>query len=314
MGGVALGFASPAAAQIGRPLEFKSDVMTQSDIASGFVPLKRIRKRGMEVFSTPFTAQIGYGDGPVNALDRTSPGGRPRLQDNGLFLRVNGLDAQTCMECHSVLSNLTVPFTFGVGGVGGSNSNAIFQPTLIDVNDSPSNGFAAFNGRFINPPFLFGSGGVELVAKEMTADLQALKVYAMSHPGVAVPLITKSVSFGVIKFVSGLLDTSGVEGIDEDLVVRPFGRKGEFATVRAFDVGALQFHFGMQPLEEVGFGIDADGDGVVNEISEGDLSVLSIFITNLERPRVFVNRVTSPTRSRSRAAVTRFTKKKPGLV
>ena len=74
-----------------------------------------LRKRGLEVFGTPFTAAVGYGDGPVK-FDKTSPGGRPTLQNNGKYLRVNGLDAQTCMECHSVVSNLTIPFTAGIGG------------------------------------------------------------------------------------------------------------------------------------------------------------------------------------------------------
>ena len=37
-----------------------------------------------------------------------------------------------------------------------------FQPDRIDVADENLNGIAEFTGRLINPPFLFGSGGVEL--------------------------------------------------------------------------------------------------------------------------------------------------------
>ena len=33
-------------------------------------------------------------------------------------------------------------------------------------------GIADFNGRLINPPFLFGSGGIELLGKEMTTELE----------------------------------------------------------------------------------------------------------------------------------------------
>ncbi len=283
------GLCSPALAQPAQPLEFHSDALPQADIASRRAPLSEVRMRGMEVFATPFTARVGYGDGPARPFDPaypTTPGRRPTLQNNGKYLRVNGLDAQTCIECHSVLSNLTVPFTFGIGGVGGSNSNALVKPTLVDVSDQEHNGFAAFNGRIINPPFLFGSGGVELAGKEMTADLQALKKQAQSQPGVPVALVTKGVSFGSIVYQGGSFDTSNVVGVDPDLVVRPFGRKGEFASVRAFDVDAMQFHFGMQPMEAVGVSIDDDADGVMNEISPGDLSALSIFLTTLDRPRV----------------------------
>lgn len=45
------------------------------------------------------------------------------------------------------------------------------------------------------------------------------------------------------------------------------------------------FHFGMQPVEAVGQDVDADGDGVFNEILIGELSALGIFITNLAPPR-----------------------------
>ena len=118
----------------------------------------------------------------------------------------------------------------------------------------------------------------------MTAELQKLKQEARENPGRGVRLITKGVDFGVIRYVDGQFDTTGVEGIDGDLIVRPFGRKGEFATVRQFDVGALQFHFGMQAVELVGEDVDTDGDGVMNEMLVGEVSALHIFNTTLERP------------------------------
>ncbi len=262
---------------------------TQGDITGGTLSFDEIRTRGMQIFSTPFNKLDGYGDGPSTpALNTTEPGHRPTLQNNGTFLRVNGLDAQTCMECHSVGSNATVPFTFAVGGVGGSNNNAIFQPTDIDVDDSLANGFAFFNGRYINPPFLFGSGGVELLGKEMTRDLLIKRNRAFNNPGFDVPLNSKGIQFGTIRYDAGTgtFDTSNVQGVDDDLVVRPFGRKGEFATVRGFDVDAMRFHFGMEPVEAVGNGVDHDTDGVVNELLVGELSALHIFNTNLERPEI----------------------------
>ena len=86
------------------------------------------------------------------------------------------------------------------------------------------------------------------------------------------------------RYEAGEFDRSRIEGVDEDLVVRPFGRKGEFQSTRAFDIEAMQFHFGMQPVEVVGT-TDADGDGVTQEVLVGELSALSIFATTLERPR-----------------------------
>ncbi|QDV07707.1 hypothetical protein Poly30_32370 [Planctomycetes bacterium Poly30] len=262
--------------------------MTQTEVASGTLTLDELRTAGLRMFATPFNKQDGYGDGPMDPNNPTEPGRRPTLQNNGTFLRVNGLDAQTCMECHSVGSNATVPFTFAVGGVGGSNNNVLFQPRFVDVADAGGNGFADFDGRYINPPFLFGSGGVELVGVEMTMDLQRAPRAAFSYPDTDIPLVTHGVSFGVLRYDSASqgFDYSGVEGVDEDLVVRPFGRKGEFTTVRAFDIDAMKFHFGMQPMETAGAGVDNDSDGVVDEILVGELSALHIFNTNLERPEV----------------------------
>ena len=80
------------------------------------------------------------------------------------------------------------------------------------------------------------------------------------------------------------LDTSNLKGVDGDLVIKPFGRKGNNVTTRDFDCGALRFHMGMEPVEIVGKDIDHDGDGVVNEITISELSALAIFNTTSPRP------------------------------
>ncbi len=287
------------------------------DLAAGDLSLDDLRAMGLSVFSTPFNTYDGFGDGPFDPaeIDTAAFGHRPTLQGNGLSLRVNGLDAQSCNECHTIVSNRTLPPTLGLGGVGGLVQNAIIMPSLIDVADSfddrvvfqpghdPSlpltfDGTADYNGRFANPPFLFGGGGVELLGKEMTADLQALLAQARSAPvGTVTLLSTHGVDFGSITTLPGGDVQLDVEGIgpeditgvppEEVLVVRPFGRKGENFSMRDFDRGAMQFHFGIQPVEVVGQGVDEDGDGLDDEVSVAEMSVLHIFdVTN---PRPFID-------------------------
>jgi hypothetical protein len=260
--------------------------VTQEMIVDGSLTELQIREFGLRMFTTPFNKLDGYGDGPMDPADTVMPGGRPTLQGNGTFLRVNGLDAQTCLECHSVISNASIPARLGIGGVGGSNSNAMIMPTAMDPADLDDlDSAAGFNGRFANPPFLFGAAGVELLGLEMTTDLHALKQYALDHPGSVVQLATKGVEFGSIEAnVYGEIDYSLLEGVDEDLVVKPFGRKGEFPTTRDFDLAAMQFHFGMQPVEVFGANVDPDGDGVENEVLIGEHSALHIFVATIDRP------------------------------
>ncbi len=276
-----------------------------------------LRTMGLVVFTTPFNTMDGLGDGPFNSLElpNTVPGHRPTLQGNGAHLRINGLDAQSCNECHSLVSHATVPPTLGIGGAGTVAQSAFPRGTLLDIADTFENrisyvpghnpdlplvfdGVADYNGRFINAPFLFGGGGVELIAKEMTQNLQAI-LYDARHgkPGEVWSLLTHGVDFGFLVSlghhqVELHLDGIGLENpgvyspepatpAEEHLVVRPFGRKGEAFSMRDFDRGAMQFHFGMQPTEVVGTNVDDDLDGVVDEVTDAEMSVLHIFdVTN----------------------------------
>lgn len=269
-----------------------------ADFNEGRISLYELRQIGLSVFATPFNTHDGFGDGPFDPAetDTRAFGMRPTLQGNGLVLRVNGLDAQSCNECHTIVSNATRLPTLGFGGVGGMVQNAIIMPTMIDVADSADDrtqfaaghdpdlaltfdGVADFSGRFANPPFLFGGGGVELLAKEMTEDLrEALAVAETSAPGTVVTLETHGVSFGhLVSNGGGSVEFSHVEGVSHDLVVRPFGRKGENFSMRDFDRGAMQFHFGIEPVEVVGAGVDRDGDGVVDEVTIGEMTALHFF-------------------------------------
>jgi hypothetical protein len=288
------------------------------DLNSGVLSLDEVRTFGLFIFSSPFTSSEGLGDGPFDEeewqQDSAEFGHRPTLQGNGQFLRANGLDAQSCNECHTIVSNATVPPTLGLAGVGGAVQNAMIKPSVMDIGDSGDkrtsfqpdfepelpmkpDGVADFNGRFANPPFLYGGGGVELLAKEMTVDLQKLLAAAKTKPaGEVIPLDTHGINFGqLVSLGNGEVNLSRVEGLgfedetdrdaEEILVVRPFGRKGENFSMRDFDRGAMQFHFGIQPAEVVDpdgvGGIDEDKDGISEEVTVAEMTALHIFdVTN----------------------------------
>lgn len=282
------------------------DIVT--GLENGQLSLHEVRQMGLFVFTTPFNRLDGMGDGPFDPLetDPRSFGQRPTLQGNGMYLRVNGLDAQSCNECHTIVSNHERPPELGIGGVGGIVQTAMILPDHLDVTDTDNppdsafDGVADFTGRLANPPFLFGGGGIELLAKEMTADLQALLDLAQESPAdTVVQLDTHGVNFGHLRSLGGGAVELNVEGIgfedntgrapEEVLVVRPFGRKGENFSMRDFDRVAMQFHFGIEPVEVVGEGQDADGDGVTDEITAGEMTALHVFdVTN---PPPFMSRL-----------------------
>ncbi len=263
-----------------------------------------IRLAGMRMFTNPFLKSEGFGDG-----DKANPSGaqgdRGSLQGNGTFQRIGGLDAQTCLECHSIISRRTVPMTFGIGGVGGVNNTVLGAGGNTFVDLTTPNKQQNIDGRVINPPFIFGAGGIELLANEMTEELHAIVEAAEQTDG-TYDLVAKGVSFGSITSSGGVIDATNAEGTEhldpdheEFMVVAPFGRKGDEKSTRTFDIGALSFHFGMgvsTTAEDEAVIFDAygetiqitdpdhDSDGVEHEVTQGELSALSVFVGTAQTP------------------------------
>ena len=258
----------------------------QDAINAGKVEFETLFHAGRHIFSNRFTPEDAFGEAP-NGPRRSRQGleGRPTLP----FLRFNGLDAQSCQECHNVIGMTPPPeaerapegmsFVREPGTTAGSGA---FAQNVFAFNDFP----ASTVGPVRNPPHVFGLGYVQRLAEEMTLDLLAARDAAraqaqQTQSPVRVNLVTKGVSFGALTArPDGSFDTLEVEGVSvEDFVVRPFQFKGIASTIRNFVANALNFHFSVQPRELLNRGVIPDDlDPPRDEILEGEVSAISIFI------------------------------------
>jgi hypothetical protein len=241
-------------------------------------------EHGDELFETNFNALDGVG-AHVGRGQRFTRVPRADLAASGEWAqhvpsRTTGPNAQACNACH------LVPSDDGAG------------PIAANVHRDPEH--SGLLGHFIqrNTPLVFALGAVQRLAEEMTDDLAAQRDAVVlaacagsSTTTRSVNLFSKGVGFGVVRarqVTRGsicpnnprrryALDLSGVRGVDRDLVVRPFQWKGSIATVRDFNRDAGHNELGMQAVELVGDGVDGDFDGVVNELTVGDLTALTVY-------------------------------------
>jgi CxxC motif-containing protein (DUF1111 family) len=74
------------------------------------------------------------------------------------------------------------------------------------------------------------------------------------------------------------------------LVIRPFHQAGNVVSLRQFTNNAFVHHHGIQTTERFGRGVDADGDGFVNEATEADVTAVTVFQATMAVPgRVIPN-------------------------
>jgi hypothetical protein len=245
------------------------------------MPLPRVFALGQQIFVTNFNACDGAGRPATTGtgVERTpDPVMGPR------FTRVSAPETSSCAGCHSQPQP---------GGAGDFAANVFVLAQAADpvsriiLNEDFSN---TWDER--NTLGMFGSGAIEMLGRQMTTDLQneqqsAISKAESSGASVTVNLITKGVSFGALTASpNGSVDTSAVVGVDPDLVIKPFSRKGVFRSLREFTVTAMNQHHGMQAVERFGVGTDPDQDGVTNELLIGDITAVTIFQAALPAPIV----------------------------
>ena len=106
---------------------------------------------------------------------------------------------------------------------------------------------------------------------------------------VEIILTSKGIQFGsIVTKPDGTINLANIQGIDYDLVIRPFGVKGIAASLREFSIGALNQHHGIQAVERFGWERtgrrDFDLDGIEDEFTIGQLSALVLFQATLPAP------------------------------
>ena len=129
---------------------------------------------------------------------------------------------------------------------------------------------------------MHGSGAIEMLAREMTMDLQA-QVEGLADG--THTLMAKGVAFDVTISDGRVVEA---DGIDTDLVVRPFHQAGRVVSLREFSTNAMNHHHGMQAEERFDLdpakGPDFDNDGVVRELTIGDQTAVSLWQAQLSVP------------------------------
>ena len=237
--------------------------------------------RGRNLFQRKFTMAQGLG---------------PRVGDGVGPIAANAAHgaglADSCASCHGR--------PHGAAGTGGD----VF--TRPDSRDAPH---------------LFGLGLVEMLADEITADLRAIRAQARSAAQqagqpVTLPLVAKGIAYGSITALpNGGFATTGVQGVNADLRVRPFFADGRTSSIREFVVGAFQAEMGLQAVDPLlraaangatvtspagrvfdgsrdtieappaaHAGQDPDHDGVHNEVPTSIVDHMEFYLLNYFKP------------------------------
>lgn len=268
------------------------------------IPLQELLHRGEAAFNAQWTPVDGGGrpftTGTGSPLaDNTSPLTFPRS-----FNRVSARDANSCAGCHNA--------PFGISGGGGDFVTGVFVaaqrfdfatfdaldliPGKGSMDESLNPATLQTIGNFRATLGMFGSGFIEMLSRQMTAELQLIR--DSLEPGESLALESKGVSFGSLaRDSSGNWDTTGVSGLPPQslansgpgdppsLVIHPFHQSGSVVSIRQFTNNAYNHHHGMQSTERFGDNTDADGDGVANELTRADITAASVFQATLAVPR-----------------------------
>ena len=208
---------------------------------------------GKQLFTAVWTIEEGGGRPMTKGTGAALSDSTSRLDFPRSFNRISAPDSNSCAGCH------TQPY--GIPGGGGDIVANVFvlgqrfDFATFDTTDvMPTRGSANEKGQatvlqnMANSRAtlgMFGSGYIEMLARQITEDLQAIRNAVA--PGGARALKSKGISYGTLaRMPDGRWITSGVQGIaapslattgpadPPSLIIRPFHQAGNVVSIRQF--------------------------------------------------------------------------------
>jgi len=288
------------ARKIGRELSVPEHLQDGKELE---LTLPNLLKHGKLLFNANWTEQEGGGRPLSKGTGKQLTDPSQPLVGNRAFNRVSGPDANSCVGCHNM--------PYGISGGGGDFVTSVFVlghrfdfATLDSKDKMPTRGSADENGKPMTlqtignvraTTAMFGAGYIEMLARQMTAELQAsrdkLKLDETTE------LWAKGVYFGKLtRRKDATWDTKQIEGLPRmsiiaptpldrpSLVIRPWHQAGNVVSIREFSNNAFNHHHGIQTTERFGRDTDLDGDGFVNEMTRADMTAVSLYQAALAVP------------------------------
>ncbi len=275
--------------------EFGLDRHLQDD-QEFVVPLAELIEHGRKVFSANWTATEGGGRPLAKGNGRGLSDTTAPLTGARSFNRISGPDANSCMGCHSQ--------PYGVaGGSGDFVANVFVQGQRFDFatfdrgDTMPTRGALDERGKPVtlasiansrHTPGMFGGGYIEMLAREITAELQRIR--DTMRRGETRILLAKGIDFGrLTRREDGMWDVRQVTGLPRQslitatpidpptLLVRPWHQAGNSVSLRDFTNTSYHHHHGIQSTERFGANVDPDGDGFINEMTRADVTAATVF-------------------------------------
>ena len=265
--------------------------------------LEALLAHGKRLFDANWTEQEGAGRPLTKGTGRPLADPSRPLNGTRAFNRISAPDANSCAGCHNAPYSLS-------GGGGDVVTNVFvlgqrFDFTTFDPADTlPTRGAVDEAGKAVSlqdagnsraTTGMFGSGYLEMLARQMTEELQRTR--DSIRLGETRELLAKGIHFGTLTLTDeGLWDTSKVEGLGRlsllstgrtsppTLVVRPWHQASNVVSLREFTNTAFNQHHGIQSTERFGRDTDPDGDGFTNELTRADVTAVSVWQATLQAP------------------------------